>query len=76
MSRFKDFVCENGISCALEISSKELLSQHLEFSTSTRCITIAATPTITKLGKVVTHHKTLLPIKSHEPLTTWSSEIT
>ena len=33
-------------------------------------------PTATTLGSMVTYHEKLLTIKSHDPLTTWSCEIT
>ena len=33
-------------------------------------------PMHTKLGRVVTYHKEMPPIKSHEPFITWSYDIT
>ena len=31
---------------------------------------------VTKIGKVITNYENLLPIKSHNPLNTWSCEVT
>ena len=33
-------------------------------------------PMATQLGRVVTYHKGLPPMKSHDPFTMWSCEIT
>ena len=36
----------------------------------------ASIPMVTKFGRVVNYNEGLLPIKSYNPLTTWSSEVT
>ena len=65
--------------CSLEINSNGGLKRnHLEFSSSATKNIISPLPRclwLTKLGRVVTYHEGLPPIKSHEALITWSSNI-
>ena len=65
--------------CSLEINSNGGLKQnHLEFSSSATKNIISPLPRclwLTKLGRVVAYHEGLPPIKSHEALITWSSNI-
>ena len=64
--------------CPLEIKSNSgLRREHLESSSSaTENVTITTATIATKLDKVVTYHEGVPPIKSHDPLITWFSEIT
>ena len=66
--------------CPVEINSnigfKQILWIYVEFcSSNTKSITPTTMPMTTKLGRVVTYHETLQPIKSYDPLITWYFEI-
>lgn len=47
-----------------------VLQGHVEYISF--CITTTTTPMATKGGKLVTYHKKLQSIKSHNPLNMWS----
>ena len=52
------------------IKSPDPLQGHIKYFGC--CITTTTRPMATKLGKVVTYYKKLQPIKSDNPLNTWS----
>ena len=51
--------------------SHMVLQDHVNYFSC--CITTTTRPT--KIGKVVTYYEKLQPIKSHNPLNTWSCEV-
>ena len=64
--------------CALEIESNGGLKRACEILLlkHEKHISTTAMPIATDFGRVVTYHKMLPPIKSHDPTITWSCRIT
>ena len=71
-------VIELGMSCALEINSNGgIKGGYVESCPSTtKNISTTTMPMVTKRGSVVTYHEWFLPSQPHDPLITWSCEIT
>ena len=77
----KFLVCEHNMPCALAINSNSGFErEHVESCSSTTKKIISPLrqcllPITTKFGRVLTHHEGLAPIKLHDSLIMWSSEI-
>ena len=75
----KFLVCEHSMSYASEININDgFKSEHVRscFLTTKKYISIATISLTTKLGRMVTYHESLPPIKSRDTLIKWSFQIT
>ena len=73
------YVCGHGMACALEINNNAGYERrHIEFRSSATINIISLLPQCltTKLRRVVIYHEGLPSITPHDPLITWSYEMT